>query len=292
MKVLVSGATGFIGHSLVDALLAAGHEVFALVRKLNVRLNPHATQLTLDSLDTETTHFEAFINLAGEGIADKPWNDHRKKILYESRVTLTKQIQAKLSSSPQCVISMSAIGFYGSNTNDEFDENSQPTSGFAHELCSTWESAARAFAEQKARVVIFRLGVVLGHGGALAKMRPSYLMGLGGKIGSGDQWFSWIHKHDVISAIITALADETYNGTYNLTAPYSVRQKDFAKSYAKSLNRPAIFTIPNFVMRLMFGEMSELLTMGPKVIPKRLTEAGFEFRFEKIDDALNDIASS
>lgn len=290
MKILVSGATGFIGRSLVERLLNNDHQVFALVRTLNNRLPPEVRQYTLESLPDLDESLDAFINLAGENIADKPWTKQRKKVLVDSRVNLTQQIKAQLRLMPSIVISMSAIGFYGSATNAEFDENTTPTPGFTHDLCSTWEAAANEFADKQTKVVIFRLGVVLdSDGGALKKMRPAYRMGMGGKIGHGNQWFSWVHKHDVIKAIFWALQEPSATGVYNLTSPDCVQQKTFATNYANSLNRPAFFTTPAFILRVLFGEMSELLIHGAKVLPTRLLQSGFQFDYENLEKALQDI---
>lgn len=290
MNILISGATGFIGTTLIPLLQSSEHRLFALVRKLDNRLPDSIQQYTLATLTALDVHIDAFINLAGEGIADKAWSDKRKQALYQSRVGLTEEVQKQLNNTPNTVISMSAIGYYGSMSNEEFDEFSPPQDGFAHELCAAWEKSALAFSTLHSRVVLFRLGVVLGpNGGALRKMRPSYLMGLGGRIGKGDQWFSWVHVNDVVRAIVESLSDETFEGAYNLVSPGCVQQKIFAQHYANSLHRPAFFTIPSFVFNMIFGEMASLLTHGAKVKPKRLKEQSFVFQYEDLTKALMDI---
>ncbi|SBS33953.1 Epimerase family protein [Marinomonas spartinae] len=288
MKILVSGATGFIGRSLIPALQKAGHQVYALVRKTDSRLDKSIPQFTINTLAELSEPMDVLINLAGEGIADKPWSKKRKQILFDSRVKLTKQIQQALKHCPKLIISMSAVGLYGSDSNQTYhEETTLPTDGFAHEICQAWEEAAHDFATHGARLVIFRLGVVLGpNGGALDKMRPAYLFGLGGKIGRGNQWFSWVHIDDVIKAINQALSDEKMQGAYNLVAPELIQQKTFAKSFATSLNRPAIFPLPAFILELTLGDMASLLTKGPKILPTRLTNEGFEFAYPTIDSAL------
>ncbi|MBJ7554023.1 TIGR01777 family oxidoreductase [Marinomonas spartinae] len=288
MKILVSGATGFIGRSLIPTLQKAGHQVYALVRQTDSRLDKSIQQFTVHTLKELDEPMDAFINLAGEGIADKPWTEKRKKSLFDSRVTLTKKIQQALKYCPKIVISMSAVGLYGSDSNQTYHEESPlPQDGFAHEICQAWEKAAIDFATHGARLVIFRLGVVLGpNGGALDKMRPAYLFGLGGKIGNGNQWFAWIHIDDVIKAINQALSDEKMQGAYNLVAPDIIQQKTFAKSFAASLNRPAVFPLPAFILELALGDMASLLTKGPKILPTRLTNEGVEFTYPAIDGAL------
>lgn len=287
MKVLISGATGFIGHSLIPALLQSGHQVFAVVRQVDERLDSPIKQLVADDLSTLDEAMDVFINLAGEGIADKPWTEKRKQTLFESRVELTNKIQQQLKHTPKTVISMSAVGFYGSESNKTYQEETPPSDGFAHDICDAWEKSAQGFADQGSRLVIFRLGVVLGpKGGALEKMRPAYQFGLGGRIGKGDHWFAWVHISDVVHAICQALEDETFHGAYNLVAPETIQQKTFAKSFASSLNRPCIFPLPAFILELALGEMASLLTKGPKIVPARLEESEFEFQYPNIDDAL------
>ncbi|MEL0613714.1 TIGR01777 family oxidoreductase [Marinomonas arenicola] len=287
MKILISGATGFVGTALTALLQSSGHQLFALVRHVDIRLAPNITQYTLETLHELDQQMDVFINLAGEGIADKPWSEKRKKSLYESRVTLTRSVKEQLVKTPHTVISMSAIGYYGSHSNAEVDEFSEPDKGFAHELCDKWEAAAFEFSELGARTVVFRLGVILGkNGGALSKMRPAYLCGLGGKIGRGNHGFSWVHLQDVLKGIVSAMLDPRFDGIYNLTAPECVAQKEFAKCYAHVLKRPAVFTTPNILLRLLFGEMSSLLTHGVKAHPKRLIEQGFLFDYKNLEAAL------
>ena len=290
MKILISGATGFVGQHLLSALLKDNHQIYALVRKVDKRLGTRVSQLTIGSLETLEEKIDVFINLAGENIASQPWSQKRKEALFESRVTLTNNVRKALKHSPQSVISMSAVGYYGVARNDVFYENTPPKSGFSHDLCAAWENSANAFANNGTRVVIFRLGVVLGVGGALDKMRLPFLCGLGGPIAGGKQWFSWVHIDDVVKAIIDTMPDETYNGTYNLVAPQLIEQKSFAKSYAASLKRPAILPTPKWLLDLIFGEMTSLLTEGAKIVPQRLEKKSFEFHYDNIDDALLDIA--
>lgn len=291
MKVLLSGATGFIGQSVLEKLLDMKVEISALVKKIDERLNSSVTQYTLETLAQHTEPFDVFINLAGENIASHHWTNKRKKALYDSRVELTKKIKNELKSPPKLVISMSAVGYYGVVRDGVFYESTPPKMGFCHDLCAAWEMSAKAFTQDQTRVVIFRLGVVLGSGGALKKMRLPFLSGLGGPIAGGKQWFSWVHINDVVQAIFQAISDENYVGTYNLVAPDLIEQGDFARRYAASLNRPAVLPTPKWMLNILLGEMASLLTEGAKIVPQRLEKQGFAFQYAKIDDALQDIES-
>ena len=290
MKILLSGATGFIGQSLLAELLKDNHQIYAFVRKVDKRLEASVKQLTLASLAELNEKIDVFINLAGENIASQPWTKKRKEILFDSRITLTNKVKAAMKYPPKTVISMSAVGYYGVARNEVFYENTPPKPGFSHDLCAAWENSAKAFSNDDTRVVIFRLGVVLGNGGALKKMRLPFLCGLGGPIAGGKQWFSWVHIADVMKAITNAMFDESYTGIYNLVAPQLIEQQHFAKSYAASLKRPAILPTPRWPLDLVFGEMASLLTEGAKVVPQKLEKQGFEFQFDNIEGALTDIA--
>lgn len=290
MNILLTGATGFVGQALLKSLLPAEHHIYALVRKVDNRLDTCITQVTLDTLSSLSVQIDVFINLAGENIASQPWTQKRKNALHESRVMLTSSVRSALQSPPSLVISMSAVGFYGVTRDGIYDENTPPTPGFAHELCNAWESAAKAFKQDNTRVVVYRLGVVLGKGGALEKMRLPFKLGAGGPIAGGEQWFAWIHIDDVVKAILTAINNQNYSGTYNLVAPQTITQAHFAKAYAASLGRPAILPTPKWMLKLIFGEMSTLLTEGPQIIPKRLVEQGFAFEHETIEKALTNIS--
>lgn len=287
MLIMITGLTGFIGQHLLSKFNLNEHQLVAVVRKHSPALPNDVKQVFVSEISTITEQVDCLINLAGENIAAKPWSKSRKLELYGSRVTLTEQIARQLKYSPKKVISMSAIGFYGDSNNDQVDESTPAEESFTHQLCQQWEQAVEAFNADKQ--IIFRLGVVLGNGGALSKMRLAYLMALGGKIGSGNQWFSWVHIEDVLQAILMALNTDRLTGTYNLTAPKPVRQKVFAKHYATSLNRPSWLTTPNALLNLLLGEMSVLLTQGAAVYPKRLLEEQFDFQFKTIEEALLDI---
>jgi uncharacterized protein len=290
MRILLSGATGFIGRSLLSTLLHESHQIYALVRINSQQLDPRIIQVSIDDLKLIDECFDVFINLAGENIANKPWTKKRKRALFESRVTLTNSVKSALQQPPKTLISMSAVGFYGAETDGTFYENTLPGPGFAHDLCAAWEHSADSFSSQQTRVVIYRLGVVLGVGGALEKMRLPFKLGLGGPIAGGKQWFPWIHIDDVLQAICFAMNDNSYSGTYNLVAPQFIEQKYFAKAYGLSLKRPAFLPMPKWLLDLMLGEMASLLTEGARIVPHRLEQKGFEFKFDDVEGALSDIA--
>jgi hypothetical protein len=233
------------------------------------------------------------INLAGEGIASKRWSKEQKQILIDSRVNITQniyQLVGKLKTKPRTLINASAIGFYGSCADEELDENSPAKSEFTSKLCSLWEGEAKEIENLGVRVCILRFGIVLGkNGGALAKMLPAFKIGLGGRIGSGKQFMSWVHIDDVIGVINFVVLNENLSGVFNVTSPNAVCNSDFTKTLARTLDRPAIFNMPSFVVALLFGQMGKaLLLEGQKVLPKRLMGNGFEFKFLKLDNALKD----
>lgn len=286
MKILLSGATGFVGQSVLRKLSTGNHHIYALVRQVDNRLDASINQLTLMSLSALNEQFDVIINLAGENIASQPWSKKRKESLFNSRVELTNNMRSALKYPPKLLISMSAVGYYGVARQGVFYENTPPKEGFSHDLCAAWETSATAFTQDQTRVVIFRLGVVLGDGGALSKMRTPFSFGLGGPIAGGQQWFSWVHIDDVVEAISTAMYNQTYTGAYNLVAPQLIEQGHFAQSYAASLNRPAALPTPKWLLKLIFGEMACLLTEGAKVVPQRLEKQGFTFSYTNIDEAL------
>ncbi|BFM48279.1 TIGR01777 family oxidoreductase [Marinomonas sp. THO17] len=292
MNILITGATGFIGQSLLEELISPNANIYALVRKKSKKLSDQVKQIDFSALSQLDFTFDVFINLAGENIAAKRWTRKRKEALINSRVNLTHRVFDLLHQVPKTIISMSAVGFYGPSNQMDLDENSPTQPGFAHELCDLWEQAVTSHTNDETRLVILRLGVVLGDGGALAKLRLPFRLGLGGPIGSGKQWFNWVHIEDVKKCILNAMEDPNFRGIYNLVAPNNVTQEEFAKQYAKGLNRPSILWTPSFVLQMIFGEMSTLLTLGPKVLPSHLQQQGYEFIYPDLVPALENIEAS
>jgi len=292
MNVLITGGTGFIGNRLVESLIDKGCDVTVLTRDKTKVAN--GIKAILDTNEIKTNEkIDVIINLAGASI-NKKWSDKYKKELIDSRVDTTKNIVSlikRLKKKPELLISASAIGYYGSQGDAVLDEESQPKNEFTYQLCRKWETQALKAEKLGVRVCITRLGVVLGkNGGALKQMTPPFKMCLGGKIGSGRQYFSWVHIDDVISAFMFLIKNKEQSGTYNLTAPCPVTNSKFTTTLGNCLKRPTLFPMPSFVVKILFGEMGEtLLLKGQRVLPKKLKEAGFKFQYSTIEDALQDI---
>lgn len=293
MHILVTGGTGFIGSALVPKLLNTGHEVTVLSRQPDKVMKLFGGRARAIARLTEYRAewpLDAVINLAGEGIADRPWTQARKQQLHASRVTLTEELVQVLRRRPQpprVMVSGSAIGWYGDQGERLLEETSTPHDEYMHALCRDWENAAREVEALGVRLVIVRTGVVLGRqGGMLKRLLPVFGLGLGGRIGSGEQWLSWIGLADYLSALFFLMDDAKQSGVFNLTAPKPVNNAEFTATLAAALGRPSFLTLPAAVLRLAMGEMSVLLLGGQRVLPSRLLEAGFRFRSPTLDACL------
>ncbi len=295
MRIAVSGAGGLVGGALAPRLATDGHDVRRLVRGGAMRADEIAwdpARATIDSAKLDGV--DAVVHLAGESIAAKRWSDAQKKRIVESRVAGTRLVAetiAKLARKPSVLVCASAIGFYGPGGDEETDESAPSGTGFLAETCRAWESAADAARAAGIRVVHLRFGVVLsGEGGALAKMLTPFKMGVGGKLGSGRQWMSWISLDDAVGAVRHALTTPSLAGPVNAVAPNPATNAEFTKSLGRVLGRPTIFPMPAFAARLAFGEMAdELLLTGRRVLPRRLVATGFSFRDPTLDGALSRI---
>lgn len=295
MKLLISGSHGLVGKALVKSLEAAGHEIFRLVRHApgpdsEIEWSPDRYSIALARLEG----FDAVINLAGESIASGRWDEEKKRKIRESRVKGTKLLSdalANLARPPKTLISASAIGYYGNRGDELLTETSPPGDDFLAGVCVEWEKATAHAAEKGIRVVNTRFGIILdSEGGALAKMLTPFRMGVGGKIGSGKQWMSWIALDDVVGAIDHALVSETVKGPVNFVAPNPVRNAGFTKTLGRVLSRPTIFPIPAFGARLVFGEMGDaLLLSSQRVEPVRLKEAAYQFDYPQLEGALSHV---
>src|SRR6267142_2195671 len=278
MKILISGSHGLVGAALIKSLEPEGHEIFRLVRhapnsRSEIEWSPDRYSIALARLEG----FDAVVHLAGESIAEGRWTDEKKKRIRESRVKGTKLLGdalANLSNPPRTLVSASAIGYYGNRGNEVLTEGSAPGDGFLPEVCVEWEKATALATEKGIRVVNTRFGVILAvNGGALAKMLPPFRLGLGGKIGSGKQWMSWIAIDDVVNGIQFCLEHESLRGPVNFVAPNPVTNAQFTKTLGKVLARPTILPVPAFAVRLLFGEMADaLLLSSQRVEPTKLKQ--------------------
>lgn len=290
MNILISGASGLIGSALMQYLENQGHTVYQLHRDKQIGSfywKPEFGHIQLDS----RIHLDAVINLNGVNIGDKPWTQARKKAILDSRIQSTQVLAeaiSKRSQKPSVFISASAIGFYGDTGNEWADENSPSGKNFLSDIAKHWEQASRAAKDAGIRTVNIRTGVVLAkQGGALAKMLLPFKLGLGGRIGDGKQYMSWISLVDEVRAIEHILLNENISGPVNLTAPEPVTNEEFSKTLGTVLKRPTVFPMPAFVVKLIFGEMGDLLLLGSnRINSKVLQDSGFEFEYPNVESAL------
>lgn len=292
MDVAVSGASGLIGTALKGALERAGHRLVPMSRSVSVEgaihWDPDTGAIDAGALEG----VGAVVHLAGEGIGNKRWNDAQKARIRDSRVrgtTLLAETLAKLAKPPKVLLCGSAVGFYGDRGDEVLTESSRPGGGFLAELCVAWEAAAAPARDAGVRVSHLRTGIVLaGKGGVLPKMLKPFKLGVGGRLGSGSQWMSWISIEDEVGAIIHLLADDTPAGPVNLTAPNTVSNADFTKALGKALGRPTLLPAPKFGLKALLGpEMAqELLLSSQRALPTRLLDSGYVFRHPELGDAL------
>lgn len=295
MKIIISGASGFVGGALVAQLRRQGHHVTSLVRREptdlahEARWDPVAGDLDPAVLSGT----DAVINLNGRSISQGRWTPQVKDELRSSRLDATRTIVDAISRSaapPNLLINASATGFYGDRGDEILDEQSAPGRGFLADLSRDWEAAAMEARSESTRVVLIRLGMILGNGAALEKMLPPFKLGFGGPMGSGKQWWPWIAMSDVIGAIDHILDDETIQGPVNLVTPETVTSKGFARALGEYLGRPAIIPAPAFAIKLALGEMAEaLLLSSTKATPKVLEDTGYRFKAPTLADAFRQI---
>jgi uncharacterized protein (TIGR01777 family) len=300
LRILVSGASGFIGQRIVAALAKQRHEVLRLTRAAAVaddaRLihwDPAKGEIDARALEG----LDAVIHLAGENLSAKRWSPAFKAQILDSRVQATQlllQALAQASSKPKAFIAAAAIGYYGDRGAEELSEGSSGGSDFLAQVCQAWEAETIKAGALGCRVVQLRIGMVLGtQGGALAKMLRPFKMGVGGKIGSGAQFYSWISIDDLVKAFLFVLEDPACSGVYNAVSPHPVTNAQFTNSLARAVSRPAFLPMPAFAARLAFGEMADaLLLSGQKVTPARLKTAGFKWEHPFIGEALNKIINA
>ncbi len=298
MNVLITGGTGLIGRALTASLLADGHQVIVLSRSPERHQHRMPAGTRLVPWDGRTPagwghvleEVDAVVNLAGENIAAGRWTEQRKQRIRESRLNAGKALvdaMAAARQKPPVLIQASAVGYYGPRGDEVVTEETPPGTDFLAQLAVEWEASTEPVEQYGVRRAIIRTGVVLSKdGGALPRMLFPFRLGLGGRLGSGRQWFPWIHMEDEVGAIRFLLENETAQGPYNLTAPHPVTNAEFTRALGEVLHRPTIFAVPGFALRLLFGEMATVLLEGQRAIPQRLLDAGYTFRFTHIRGAL------
>ena len=298
MQIAIAGSTGLVGSALVRTLRAGGHKVKRLVRSEselgsdNVLWSPSQGIRDLNRLEG----IDAFVNLAGASIAGGRWSASRKDEIYRSRVDGTRMLVdriGRLKKKPSVFINASAIGYYGDRGEEVLDENSSPGEGFLPDVARSWESEASRARSHGVRLVCTRFGVILsGHGGALGKMLTPYKLGMGGKLGSGKQWMSWVALSDVLAAIQRCVDQTGLEGPVNVVAPNPVRNEEFTAVLARVLRRPAVIPVPAVVLKTLLGEMAqELLLSSQRVTPSKLEQNGFQFGYPTLEGALREAAS-
>lgn len=296
MKIFITGGTGLVGSHLIPRLLQENHTVTVLSRNIEKAQAILGNNLEFcDSLErlTSLDEYDAVINLAGEPIAGKRWTELQKQRLCQSRWQITKKLTQLIKSGenpPQIFISGSAIGYYGNKEDVIITEDTEPHEEFTNKLCKAWEAFAMEAESSKTRVYLLRTGIVLSSkGGMLAKILPIFKLGLGGTMGSGKQYISWIHIEDMVGIINFLLTAPHVKGAVNMTSPSPVTNKEFSKTLAKVLKRPCIFNVPSVIISLFMGEASTLLLDGQRAIPKKLELNKYQFRYKDIQSALVNI---
>ena len=307
MKIAVTGATGFVGTRLVERLIDEGHDVKVFTRSVEKAKRLFAAPKYKSSVEfvayaptesgdwqKEVSGCDRVANLAGEPISER-WTAERKKRILDSRKLGTQKLVdaiAKADPKPTALISGSAIGYYGTSESAEFFETSEPAENdFLSQVCQAWEAEANKAKEAGVRVVIIRTGIVLGDGGAIAKMIAPFKLYAGGPIGSGRQWFSWIHIDDLVNLFFKALLDSSMQGVYNGTAPNPIRMKELCQTLGEVLDRPSWLPVPDFAIEALLGDGAVVVLKGQKVLPERTQAAGFSFDYDQVKDALKQIVS-
>lgn len=301
MRILVAGGTGFIGRALIRQLSAQGNEIVALVRDVadaSSKFPPEVTVsrwdgITVDAWRLSLEDVDAVINLSGASIGGGRWTPRRKALILQSRVAPTRALVEAMRASrhrPRVLINASAVGFYGMSGDDVVTEETPPGDDFLGTTCQQWEAEALSAAPLGVRVVLPRFGVVLAEGGgALDRMLLTFKLFIGGPLGSGDQWYPWVHRDDAIAVLLHLLDHQECEGGFNVVSPESVSMRTFAREVGRTLGRPSWMPVPSFMLRMLFGEMSGIILQGRRIIPARLLEAGFAFKYPTLRGALQAI---
>lgn len=305
MKIAITGATGLVGTRLVAQLKQAGHQVLVLTRNPDraQKVFPASAYANLEIVSytpqesgawqKSISGCDAVVNLAGEPIAER-WSPQQKTAIMESRQIGTRKLVeaiAMAENKPKVLVSGSAIGYYGTSETQAFEESSSPGNDFLAQVCQNWEAEARKVTESGVRLVILRIGIVLANGGALGKMIGPFKMFAGGPIGSGKQWFSWIHRDDLVNLICQAIEREDMSGVYNATAPNPVKMNELCQTLGKVMNRPSWLPVPDFVLEVLLGDGAIVVLEGQQVLPKKTQTTGFEYQYSEIYPALQEIVT-
>ncbi len=297
MKYVVAGGSGFVGRSLLPEIQRRGSTALVLTRsskKTESDVPTHRWDMECNkSLVRVVESADALVNLTGEPVMDKRWSPWQKETIFKSRILSTRALVeaiGKASRKPRVLVSSSAVGYYGYRGNEVVDEASSSGFDFLADTCRKWEEEALKAERWGIRVVIIRIGVVLGRGGgALEKLAAPYRFYMGGPLGTGTQWMSWIHRRDLVRMILWAAETEHIRGVYNGTAPNPCRMRDLSRSLGKALKRPNLFYVPSFMLKLLLGERSLLLLTSQRVQPRRVRDAGFRYEYETLDKAFQNL---
>lgn len=307
MKVAIAGATGFVGTRLVEQLHQQGNSILVLTRDrdraMRVFPSQNFPQVEIVAYTPQQSGdwqgsisgCDAVVNLAGAPIAEERWTAQRQQEILNSRKIGTEKIVEAIDRAnpkPTVLVNSSAIGYYGTSETATFDETSPPGNDFLAQVCQDWETAAAQVTATGTRLVIIRSGIVLGMGGALAKMLTPFQLFAGGPIGSGQQWFSWIHRDDLVSFILAALSQSNLEGVYNGTAPNPVRMKELCQVLGEVINRPSWLPVPDFALQMLLGDGAKVVLEGQQVLPKRTLASGFNYQYSDLKSALNQILKS
>lgn len=307
MKVAIAGATGFVGSRLVERLQVEGITVLVLTRNTtyaqkvfpptafpNVEIVAY-TPTAPGGWQSAISGCDGVVNLAGESIAEGRWTPERKQEILNSRKLATQNIVDAIANAhpkPSVLVNASAIGYYGTSETATFDETSSPGHDFLAQVCQAWEAEATKVTNVGVRLVILRLGIVLGNGGALGKMITPFKLFAGGPLGSGQQWFSWIDLDDIVNLIFLALTKPEMQGVYNATAPHPVRMAQLTQTMGKVMNRPSWLPVPGFALEALLGDGAMVVLEGQQVVPKRTLESGFKYKYPNLEPALVKILKS
>ncbi|HEV2780753.1 MAG TPA: TIGR01777 family oxidoreductase [Actinophytocola sp.] len=294
MRVAVAGSSGLVGSALVPELRQAGHEVVRLVRRPpraadEREWDPPAGRIDEGALDG----VDAVVNLSGAGVGDRRWTHARKQVLLDSRIEPTEVLAGAVAERGIGVlVNASGVHFYGDGGDRVLDEAAPRGRGFLSDLCRDWEAATQRARDAGSRVVLARFGHVLAGGGLLGRLRPIFRLGLGGRLGRGDQYVPWIHRADHVAAIRFVLEHGSISGPVNLCAPHPVTNIELTRALSRALRRPAPWAVPRVALRVVVGELADEMLMSQRAVPKVLADNGFEFRYSKLEDALAELEAS